>query len=103
MFPIVEKLGGLNAFLDLVERQSAHRRRPRPSKHALKKWKGDGRLPSRVVEIAANECKRIGIVFDPDDCRARIDAPPLGRETCVSPFSAAQASRLVAANDGRNG
>lgn len=75
MFPIIHKLGGLEAFLDIVQQNSAHRRRPRPSSHAVKKWRTDGRLPSRLVEISAKECKRLGIVFDPDDCRAPPNSP----------------------------
>ena len=61
MFPIFDKLGGKDAALDVIAAARSHFDSPRPTHHAEKIWRREGRLPSVIMDILWEECERRGI------------------------------------------
>ena len=88
MFKIIEKLGGEEAFLDLVAKSATRQNYGRPSRHTVKKWKADRKLPDHVAMVAAQECLARGIIFDPADCN--------WEDRCASPVSSIETISEVA-------
>lgn len=65
MFSIYDKLGGIDATLDVLDR----RRGKRPGPHSLRAWKFNREIPAiNAAELMA-ECQERGIPFDIDDFR----------------------------------
>lgn len=69
MFAIFDKLGGKDAALDVIAAARAHLESPRPTHHAEKVWRREGKLPGIIVEILMEECERRGIAYSLSDFR----------------------------------
>jgi hypothetical protein len=65
MFPIVEKLGGRDAVLEVLDRRLP-RSTPR-GPHTVIKWVTNKEIPARCRWALAEECSARGILYDFDD------------------------------------
>ncbi len=65
MFPIFDKLGGLDAALTLMQPSAI--RDTWPSKETLRAWRKAGRLPSPVVRKMMEICEARGVPYASSD------------------------------------
>lgn len=64
MFAIFNKLGGIEATLDVIQR----RRGKRPGVHSVRSWMFYEKIPAINAVALMQECHDRGIPFDMSDC-----------------------------------
>lgn len=72
MFRIFEKLGGIDATLDALQKRLPTNRK-RLSSLTIKGWKSRRRIPNGAVALLALECEARGIAYEMADFHS--DAP----------------------------
>lgn len=72
MFNIIEKLGGLEATLDVIERRTGKR----PTRYAVQAWTSKRSISSTIIIPLMQECAARGLPFDVADCRDPRPLPP---------------------------
>lgn len=82
-FPIEDKLGGMDAVLDVIEKV----RGKRPSSHSVRAWKLARKIPAINAMVLMAECQKRGIPFDLSDCSRSDTRTPVrsGTRQGVSP------------------
>lgn len=76
MFKIYEKLGGLDATLDVIVKR---RKCKRPGRDAVQHWHRVKTLPAIAIVALWEECRERKIRFSPDDCRVK-QRPPAAEQ-----------------------
>lgn len=76
-FPIIAKLGGETAVLDIIEANSrTGRKNPRRTEYAVRFWKTKRQIPALNAAILQQECERLGIEWSWDDFVAQVPSKP---------------------------
>lgn len=64
-FRIFDKLGGMEATLDVLVARTGKKR---PGPFAIRKWKRDRTLPYWAIVELMRECRERGVRFNEQDC-----------------------------------